>query len=254
METVSLDIKDAIAIDGGAGTGKSYLGMKLAHHYQLRFLDTGVIYRVAGYLALKNRIAPEHGEKISELLRALTINVELAGENFDMYQIVHVDGEDISHLLFDEPTSQMTSLVARNPEVRAAASFQYRTLITKERTVVVGRDIGTNVLPFAKMKAFIVVDPKVVALRRLRQRNKDRITVEQIQKILLERERGEVYDDNTRNILDSYDSLVEDIIRRDQRDAHVLTPAKDAVMIDNNGDHLETLQILYSLYENSFND
>jgi cytidylate kinase len=225
MSDVSLDLSDVIAIDGGAGTGKSFIGMNVAKRLGLPFLDTGVIYRIAVYIALQKGIRPEDGETIADALLAEKIEFKIAGEYYDMYQIVLMNGVDITHELFDEAASQMASVVARHQTVRIAASEQYRRVLTGERTIVVGRDTGTNVLPNARLKIFVKADPFIVAARRIKQRNLPESELE---------------------------NLVEDIKRRDARDAHVLTPAQDAVILENNGDAEEILSRIISLYNERF--
>ena len=138
-----------IAIDGPAASGKGTLGKRLAAHYGLRHLDTGLIYRaVAKALA-------DAGHPLDDRDRALAAAKALDPARFDEKALKgHAIGE-------------AASIVSAIPEVRAALlAFQQDFAATPPGAVLDGRDIGTVVCPSADVKIFVIASPQERARRR----------------------------------------------------------------------------------------
>jgi CMP/dCMP kinase len=135
-----------IAVDGPAASGKGTLARRLAAHYGLRHLDTGLVYRAVGLRVLRQGLAP----------LAAAMAVTLADlENPDLR------GEEVG---------DAASKVAAIPEVRAALrALQRRFAEAPPGAVLDGRDIGTVVFPDARAKIFVDASPEVRALRRHRE-------------------------------------------------------------------------------------
>ena len=188
-----------IAIDGPAASGKGTLARRLAGHYGLRHLDTGVIYRAVAY-ALISRSVDLHDEAAA-VRAAQTLDIR----TFD------------DPALRSHQVGSAASIVSAVPQVRAAlVEFQRQFASQPPGAVLDGRDIGTVICPNADVKIFVVADPKVRAHRRT----------------LEARGRGEDLDEAA--IL--ADILARD--ERDRNRAiSPLKPAEDAYLLDNS--HLD---------------
>src|SRR4026209_255020 len=139
-----------IAIDGPAASGKGTLGKKLAAHYGLRHLDTGLLYRAVAKALL------DAGENPGDREAAIA-----AAKTFDPGRY---DGAALKNYEIGEAAS----LVSAIPEVRAALlSFQQQFAATPPGAVLDGRDIGTVICPNADVKIFVTAAPEVRARRRV---------------------------------------------------------------------------------------
>ena len=138
-----------IAIDGPAASGKGTLGKRLAAHYGLRHLDTGLIYRAVAKALI------DAGHPLADGDRALAAAHALDPARFDETALKgHAVGE-------------AASIVSAIPQVRAALlAFQQDFAATPPGAVLDGRDIGTVVCPSADVKIFVVASPQERARRR----------------------------------------------------------------------------------------
>ncbi|MGX7743124.1 (d)CMP kinase [Rhodopseudomonas sp. BR0M22] len=184
-----------IAIDGPAASGKGTLAKRLAAHYGLRHLDTGVIYRAVGKAML------DAGADLTDEARAAEVARTLDPARFD------------DPALKSQAAGEAASVVSAHPRVRAAlVEFQQSFAATPPGAVLDGRDIGTVICPDAEVKIFVVASAEVRAHRRF----------------LEAQSRGEPADEAV--IL--ADILKRD--ERDQnRSAAPLKQAPDAVLLDN---------------------
>jgi cytidylate kinase len=186
-----------IAIDGPAASGKGTLGKRLAAHYGLRHLDTGLIYRAVAQALL------DAGQGLDDRERAVAAARALDSTKFEEIRLkAHAVGEAASR-------------VSAIPEVRAALlAFQRDFGRRAPGAVLDGRDIGTVIFPDADVKVFVTASPEVRARRR---------TIEL-------RAAG-----GTQNTVNE-DEVLADILRRDERDtrraAAPLKPAPDAHLLD----------------------
>ncbi len=146
-----------IAVDGPAASGKSTLARRIAEHYGLPFLDTGLLYRAVGRRVL--RAGGDPGDEATATREALA----LAPADVDPGQ------------LRGEGTGQAASRVAAFPSVREALlPFQRRFAAKPPGAVLAGRDVGTVICPDATAKIFVTASVEERARRRfeeLRQRN-----------------------------------------------------------------------------------
>jgi cytidylate kinase len=183
-----------IAIDGPAGAGKSSVAKAVAAQLGFTYLDTGAMYRAVA-LASRNRQRPP-----AQVAREIRIDV---GDR------VTIDGEDVTDEIRTPQISDYTSLVAADPEVRAALVEEQRRLLAHGDWVAEGRDIAVVVAPGAEVKVFLTATPEERARRRVEQRGGDLATV------------------------------LKDQTVRDQRDSTLgrstLEPAPDAVPVDTTG-------------------
>jgi cytidylate kinase len=138
-----------IAIDGPAASGKGTLGKRLALHYGLRHLDTGLIYRAVAKVLLDGGHSPANSA------RAVAAAEALDPARFD------------EPALKSQIVGEAASLVSAIPEVRGALlAFQRSFGRTPPGAVLDGRDIGTVIFPDAEVKIFVTATPEVRAGRR----------------------------------------------------------------------------------------
>ena len=191
-----------VAIDGPVGSGKSAVGRRVAEALGLPFVDSGLMYRVVGRLAMERGLALDDAEALTRL--AGTTAVRIDGP------CVRVDGRDITGQVYAPELSDAASQVAQTPGVRFAVVDQLRTMGSRG-VVMAGRDIGTVVFPGADFKFYLTASSTVRARRRAAQ---------------IER-RGEPADP---------EQLRVEVEERDRRDAGrvvaPMRPADDAVVVD----------------------
>jgi cytidylate kinase len=138
-----------IAIDGPAASGKGTLGKRLAAHYGLRHLDTGLLYRAVAQAVL------QAGHRLDDAARAAATAQILDPARFD------------EEALKSHAAGEAASMVSAIPEVRAALfRFQQDFAAIPPGAVLDGRDIGTVICPHADAKIFVTASPEVRARRR----------------------------------------------------------------------------------------
>ena len=153
-----------IAIDGPVAAGKTLAGRELAKRLDFHYLDTGVMYRAITWLALKNATPMEDESALGALAGETPIRLD--GWNSDR---VLVGGISVGPELREAEVDHHVALVSRVPAVRRALVQQQRGLASEDKIVVVGRDIGTVVLPDADLKIFITASLEERARRRWRE-------------------------------------------------------------------------------------
>jgi len=203
-----------IAIDGPAGAGKSTLSKLLAERLGYIYADTGALYRSVGLSALRRGISPSDSLRVENMLAGISIEIKFK----DGLQRVFLNGEDVSALIREPEVSMAASQVSAIPKVRDFLLSLQKDLAANNNVVMDGRDIGTVVLPNAKIKIFLTASPQDRAKRRYNE--------------MLSR--GEAAD---------YEKVLNDIKKRDEADTGrgiaPLKPAKDAVIVDTTGYELE---------------
>jgi len=158
-----------VALDGPASSGKTSVGRAVAERLGLRFLDTGLAYRALTALALREGIAPEDGPALAGLVG----RIGLADDGTGRLDRVLVDGADATAGAHSHEVDAAVSMVAREPDVRAALLGLQRALAAPGGIVVAGRDIGTVVLPSAELKVYLDASADERAARRIRERGLD---------------------------------------------------------------------------------
>ena len=138
-----------IAIDGPAASGKGTIAKRLAEHYRLPHLDTGLIYRAVAKAVM------DAGFKLEDRARAAQAALDLDLTRFD------------EAALKSRAVGEAASVVAAVPEVRAALfNFQQEFAAGPRGAVLDGRDIGTVICPHADVKIFVTASPQERARRR----------------------------------------------------------------------------------------
>ena len=203
-----------VAIDGPAGAGKSTVSRAAAKAVGYIYVDTGALYRAVGVNALRKGIDTKDKPAVAASLA--DISVDLVFENGE--QKVLLNGENVSAEIRTPPASMAASDVSAVPEVRAFLFDLQRDIAKRNNCIMDGRDIGTVVLPDAKVKIFLTASPEERATRRYKE--------------LIEKGTDVKYED-----------VLSELIERDYNDSHreiaPLKPAEDSVLFDTTGNTLE---------------
>lgn len=155
-----------IAIDGPAASGKSTIGNLLANKLGYISLDTGIMYRAVAYKAIQAKVDVYDGEAVSDLAERIQIDIRPSTAGDGCQFDVIIDGEDHTWDIRSPEVNQVVSEVSVYPRVRNAMTELQRKIATNGRIVMIGRDIGTVVLPLAEMKIYLEASVEVRAQRR----------------------------------------------------------------------------------------
>ena len=155
-----------ITMDGPGGAGKTAIGKRLARELGYRFLDTGVLYRAVTLKALEGNIDLQDGPALTTLAESLRIEL---GQRDDSSTTIVVDGTDVTDRLRAPEIDRNVSIVSPVYGVRQAVLKLQRELAKAGGIVMVGRDIGTVVLPDAPVKFYLDASTEERARRRVKE-------------------------------------------------------------------------------------
>ncbi len=196
-----------VAIDGPAGAGKSTIAKAVARELNLIYVDTGAMYRAVALYMLREGVDLADREKVAGKCpeAAVTIRYE------DGVQVVFLNGENVNAFLRTEEVGEAASVISPIPQVRKNMLALQKSLAAENDCIMDGRDIGTCVLPDARLKIYLTASSDVRARRRY-----DELTA-----------KGESCE---------LDKIKADIEDRDYRDMHreesPLRKADDAIVVD----------------------
>jgi cytidylate kinase len=198
-----------ITIDGPGGSGKGTVALAVARELGWHYLDSGSLYRLLAFAALKRNVALDDAESLVRLSVQLSCDCRLSTVTDPA---VWLDGEEVSAELRTESVGAAASQIAALPAVRAALLDWQRSCRKPPGLVADGRDMGSVIFPDADLKIFLTASPQVRAERRYNQL-----------KYL-----GKESD---------LAALISEVEARDRRDATrvsaPLKPAPDALILDN---------------------
>ncbi len=201
-----------IAIDGPAASGKTTLALSLARDLGYLCFDTGVMYRAVTLAALRLGIDLSDEAAVTHVAEMCTIDVVPPTVDDGRAYTVRLDGEDVTTPIRDHKIDTQVSIPSAYPGVRSAMTDQQRRIGQRGRVVMVGRDIGTVVLPQADLKIYLDASVEARARRRWQE-----------------------FQRNSRR--DSYEDILEAMKRRDLLDSRravaPLRSAEDAYVIDS---------------------
>lgn len=209
---------DTIAIDGPAASGKTTLAILLARILGYLYFDTGVMYRAITLAALQSGVSIDDEQACADLAEKVEIDVRPPSQQDGRTNDVCINGADRTWAIRQPEVDAHVSQVSAYPGVRQALTSKQRAIGRRGKVVMVGRDIGTVVLPEADLKIFLDASVEERARRRF---------VERLN-------RGEQVE---------YAEVLEAMRQRDQidssRDIAPLRPAEDAVILDSEGKSAE---------------
>ena len=221
---------NTIAIDGPGASGKTTVGVRLADRLRYRFLDTGVMYRAVTALAIQRRIALDDESALGELAASAAMEIAPLPGPTGVTRVA-ANGRDVTGEIYTPEVDRAVSQVSMVGGVRDALVRRQRELAGSGGIVMVGRDIGTKVLPDAGLKVFLLASAEERARRRHEQ--------------LLAR--GEDI---------TYAEVLEGLKRRDRLDSRrelsPLVTAADAHRVDTDGRTAEQVtEAICALFEKS---
>ena len=210
-----------IAMDGPAASGKSTVGRLLAEKLNYVMLDTGFMYRAVTLAALNAGLDLEDETAVTHLSTTLDLDVQSANGHEDgRHYTALLNGQDITWALRTPEVDANVSLVSSYLGVRQEMVKRQRQFGLRGNIVMVGRDIGTVVMPDALLKLYITASAEERARRRWRDRQ-------------------------AQGHPDTFDHILADVKRRDDYDSHrqhsPLKPADDAIIIDTTGQTVEAV-------------
>lgn len=193
-----------ITIDGPTASGKGTVAGRVARALGFHYLDSGALYRLCAYKALKEKIDLTDESALAQTAAHLTPLFE-DGK-------IYLDGEDVTDKIRAEEVGVAASKVASLPAVRQALLDVQKRARRLPGLVADGRDMGSVIFPDAPLKVFLTASAQARAQRRFNQL----------------KEKG---------IVANIDTLTRDLEERDRRDMQravsPLAPAKDAKILDS---------------------
>ncbi len=198
----------SIAIDGPSGAGKSTVADMLAARLGIAHLDTGAMYRAFAWQAIQEGLDTGDQEAMSQLAARCAVEVRFQ----EGKQRTLINGKDVTELIRTAEISMAASNCSQFAPVRSWMVRMQQALAESCSMILDGRDIGTKVLPKATLKIFLTASPQVRAQRRWQELQ-------------------------AKGATDSYQEVLEDVIRRDHQDTtrevDPLRPAQDTVLLDS---------------------
>ena len=148
---------NVVTIDGPSASGKGELAKSIAHQFNFKLLDSGILYRLFAYF---------FNLKLSNEEIALKINNDISFKlKKDNFKILN-QSDDITNYLRSEDIAKVASMLSSQKEVRESLFQIQRNFYDKKGLVADGRDMGTVVFKDAKLKIFLTASPEVRAKRR----------------------------------------------------------------------------------------
>jgi len=218
-----------ITVDGPSGSGKGTISRLLARELGYHFLDSGALYRLLAYAAVRRGVGLEDAAALARLSGDLEIHFPADGDDDE----VLLAGVAVGREIRTEAAGAGASRVAVLPAVREALLQRQRAFRVAPGLVADGRDMGTVVFPDAKLKVFLTASAEKRAERRCNQLKEKGIFVD-------------------------YKETLAEIVARDKRDSNravaPLRPAADAIVVDTSGLGIEaTYRYVRDLLNNPLN-
>lgn len=205
-----------ITLDGPSGSGKGTISQLVARHFNYHLLDSGSLYRLTAFAALKRGIPLDDEVAVGKLSRLLNVDFTTEEQGLAIY----LDGELVTDIIRQEEVGIAASKVAKLSSVREGLLEYQRSFARLPGLVADGRDMGTTVFPEAQFKFYLTASAEARADRRCAQLA----------------QKGFDFD---------WNQVVTDIKERDERDTNralsPLRPADDAILIDSTNLSIEAV-------------
>lgn len=209
-----LNRKCIIAIDGGAGVGKTTVSKDLSKKLGILYIDTGAMYRAAALYFIQNDIDITD-ENINKYFKKINVDLKIEDGN----NIVLLNGENVTNKIRSEKVSMGASNISKNSFVRKVLVEKQRKIAGQESVVIEGRDTTTVIFPNADIKIFLTSHIDTRAKRRfedLISKQNEEVTLEKVKDDMIKRD-------------------VQDSTRKDSP----LLKTEDAIEIDTTGNNVE---------------
>ncbi|BBB48352.1 CMP/dCMP kinase [Pelolinea submarina] len=208
-------------------SGKTSVGLSLADRLGYLFLDTGVMYRAAAWAAVEAGLDIDDEQAVSDLTAKIKIEIMKPSAADGRSNDIFVDGQDVTWEIRKDYVNNNVSQISTYKQVRKVLTEQQRLFGQRGSVVMVGRDIGTVVLPDADLKVFLIASVEERARRRYNE-------------------------DKQRKGSADYQQILDNMIQRDKTDSSravaPLVAAKDAVEIVTDGKSKdEVVEEIYQL-------
>jgi cytidylate kinase len=217
---------NSIAIDGPASSGKSTIGVKLAERLGYLFFDTGIMYRAVTLAVIREGIDINDEAEVTRLANCVHIDVRTPSVADGRKEDVLLNGEDVTWAIREPEVERWVSKISAYGGVRKAMTELQRQIGKRSKVVMVGRDIGTVVMPDADLKIYLDASLEERARRRYNE--------------LVQR--GEAV---------RFEDILDGLKQRDRidssRDIAPLKPAEDAVILNTDG--LSVEEVLSRVFE-----
>lgn len=201
--------KFVVAIDGGAGSGKSTTAKAVAKRLKFFYLDTGAMYRAATLKYLRCGGSTDNIDTalVREIIKHTVINLRQEGSKI----LVFLDNKDVTLEIRTTPVNNFVSPISALPEIREWMVQKQREVAEGKNVICEGRDIGTMVFPDAQVKIYMQADLKIRVQRRQKELDE-------------------------KNIEADFNKVVENLKFRDKYDSNrvhsPLKKAEDAIILD----------------------
>ncbi|MCX7975866.1 MAG: (d)CMP kinase [Bellilinea sp.] len=217
---------NSIAIDGPASSGKSTIGVRLAERMGYLFFDTGIMYRAVTLAVIREGIDVNDEAEVTRLANCVHIDVRTPSVADGRKEDVLLNDEDVTWAIREPEVERWVSKISAYAGVRKAMTELQRQIGKRGKVVMVGRDIGTVVMPDADLKIYLDASLEERARRRYHE--------------LVQR--GEAV---------QFEDVLEGLKQRDRidssRDIAPLKPAEDAVILNTDG--LSVEEVLGRVFE-----
>ncbi|MBM31903.1 MAG: cytidylate kinase [Chloroflexi bacterium] len=177
-----------ITIDGPAGVGKTTVGKLTAEKLGMGFLDTGIMYRALTWFLINKNLEDDSIDKIKSHLENLNFDLNITNIDFTTVSINKIN---VTKLLNSPEVEKYVSKISSFKEVREIMVKKQREIVYDSSSVVVGRDIGTIVLPNARSKFYLTASAEERAKRRFSQ-NSEKVPYPKVLKELKERDNSDM--------------------------------------------------------------
>ncbi len=217
---MTLDHRQVIAIDGPGAAGKSTVAQQLADRTGAMLFDTGALYRAVTLLAVRQGVDGADSTRLAHLARTHRIDIEPPTVSDGRQVTVLLDGEDVTWAIRTPEIDARVSEVSAHSLVREELLEVQRSIADGVRVVMVGRDIGTVVIPRAGVKVFLDASTEERARRRFAELQ-------------------------GRGVNADYETVLADLQARDDfdssRETAPLAAAGDAVVVNTDGRSVEDI-------------
>jgi len=177
----------SIAIDGPAASGKSAVGKLLAKKLSYDFLDTGIMYRAVTFIIQETQADPVEASKFF-------IESKLSIDFSNLNNKIIYKNSDITEFLFTDKIDEQVSDFSKIKPIRENLVLEQKKISTNNNIVMVGRDIGTKVLPNSNLKIYLDASLEIRALRRYKE--SDNLSQDQVKNMI---ESRDIIDKNRSN-------------------------------------------------------